>query len=116
MEKLRHSEPLFAPKKVVFHWDYGVTPNGDEKIMYRVMLEPSDADVLSLRENFTDKDFFWIKATESIISDSRNNKNENVEYDLENQRIIITDSKKEKKFTLNLKGSGIRLVKDDSEL
>jgi hypothetical protein len=117
LEKIRHNESLFEPKKVVFNWCDDVAPGGKVRTLFKgVTLEPSDRNTLSWHEGTTDaaKKVLMSQKPETkdkIIFDLRDYSN--VEYDVENQRIIVTDPKRKGKFTLNLKGSGIRLVKED---
>lgn len=125
LEKIRHKEPLFEPKKVTFHIYSDISSGVILRTQFKgVTLEPSSIDGITL--NHVKTETFKRTTAAAVLA---NNTYEgqidfqevfidlsefgNIEYDIENQRIIITPSEKGRKLKLDLKGSGMRLVKDD---
>jgi hypothetical protein len=128
IEKVRHKKLVVDPAKIVFSWTRHLVRRGDnESLEFRyngTTVEPSDLDEIiyhfgSSREvmkKFLGREpIDWEKAKSegSVTTFGQNTDWDNVQFDVKNQRISVTDPDKKSKAILDLKGSGLTLGSRD---
>lgn len=128
LEKIRHNKPVYRHMSVRFNWNYHLVIEGGQetlKIMYDgVTLTPSVSDSLdrtyghtpaALEKRLGRKPTDWEKAKSegSVITFDQNTNWDNVQFDVQNQRISVTDSFKKSTTVIDLKSYGLTLVSRD---
>ncbi len=126
VEKIRHSKPVSQPMGVCFNWNRHVCDDdGTETFKVRYdgvtfTLAPYDAigqhyghtpAALKKRLGREPTDWGEEKRQGNVITFDKNTDWDNVQFDVENQQIIITDRLKRVKV-VDLKNSGIRITED----
>ena len=125
LEKIRFNKPLSEPFKVVFSWNHHIVydEGGKKSIQLKfdgVNLQPADQDTISrhfgrtpevLEKLLGRKPTDWDKAKQEgkVISFDKNTNWDNIEFDVENQQIIIRDPDKKDITIIDLKKSGLTL-------
>jgi hypothetical protein len=129
MEKIRNEKPVYAHMRVCFHWNrHLVTEGGEEthKLKYDgVTLTPFVYDILSQHFGHTPaalekrrgrKSTDWEKAKRegNVISFDQKTNWDNVQFDVKNQCITVTDIfNKNPRTVIDLKSYGLTLVSCD---
>jgi hypothetical protein len=128
LEKIRHNQPVYEPMSVRFNWNYHLVAEGGQEILKirydGVTLAPFVCNslgqqyghtpaALEKRRGKTPTDWKKAKSEGSVISFGPNTNWDNVQFDVKNQRISVTDFFKKSTTVIDLKSYGLTLISRD---